>query len=497
MKIDFVKDFIRRRRKGAVALVAVAAMVPTAGMMTASLNSSQMIDDRRATQDASDAISRMHGVWSARSMNILSMNSITGTQLLVVALGSESLQGTLLEQITTAGLAIAHITSHGGRECQARLPFGIDAWWPAVCWAIHGVVMIPAIIATVRSFQIMFEYDPAHGIETARRGLDAIEAMNREIIARLPRSIHEIGEDYAEVFEIEAFHFDNPCDSDLAENCESGRTHDGMALPVEEGDLMAHVERCLLMQVGTTIRATGFNARGFPISQGPLRETDSNQSVRDFINEETEIGEVLEDFKDAYDDGWASRLPRWLFIGFTDHPGWANLQGSQDADGPNSFTRRYDGKQVTMCAGFSLDHDLPGFITGVPPIFESPIPTPWTLPGISPFDVNRPTDPREMDEEFHILAFAQVDGSDRVGTEVFRQFDEPHNGYGQTGLYNADGADIYSGNWRYRLMPAMRLDQPRDVADRMNDRAPEDFMDLVEVLRAINHLQSWERINAH
>ncbi len=49
-----IKSALARRRRGAVALVAVAAMVPVAGMLTASLNSSQMVDDRRATQDAAD-----------------------------------------------------------------------------------------------------------------------------------------------------------------------------------------------------------------------------------------------------------------------------------------------------------------------------------------------------------------------------------------------------------------------------------------------------------
>ena len=491
------KEFLARRRKGAIALVAIAGMVPTAGMLTASMNSSQMIDDRRATQDAADAVSRMHGAWTARSMNILAMNAVTETQLFTVALGSESLQGTLVEQQLAVIAALGHITSHGGQECQSRLPYGIDAAWVPICWVIHGLAMIPAIIAEVRLITIWTDYDPGHGIDVARRGLNAIEGMNRALLERHPRVIHEIGEDYAEVLDVEEFHFDDPCASDLSENCEDGRTHDGMSLPIEEGGMQHNLYRCMIaMRQGTTIRSTGYYSRGFGLNRGPLIH-EGSETVQDFINEETGVGEMLHDFKEAYDDGGVAHLlPKWLFIGVTEHPDWANLQFEQEEDGPNAFTRRYDAKHATLCLGFTTDTDL-GPLTGFLPIFESPIPQVWALPGVGAFEFTPPTEPRDMDEEFHILAFAQREQSTRLGGNVFTDMDEPHNSYGQTGIYNADGADIYSGNWRYRLMEAMRLDTPDQVADRMQDRAPSEFLDLVDVLDAVNHMSSWERINAH
>ena len=491
------KEFLSRRRKGAIALVAIAGMVPTAGMLTASMNSSQMIDDRRATQDAADAVSRMHGAWTARSMNILAMNAVTETQLLTVALGSESLQGTLVEQQLAVIAALGHISSHGSQECQSRLPYGLDAAWVPICWVIHGLAMIPAIIAEVRLITIWLDYDPGHGIDVARRGLNAIEGMNRALLERHPRVIHEIGEDYAEVLDIEEFHFDDPCASDLSENCEDGRTHDGMSLPIEEGGMLHNAYRCAVMRTGTTVRSTGFYNRDFEIGRGPLMH-DSGETVRDFINEETGVGEMLHDFKEAYDDGGiAHLLPKWLFLGVTEHPDWANLLGEQEEENNNSFTRRYDFKYLSICGGITLDWNLGPLTGAVPFVFESPIPQVWALPGVGAFDVSLPTEPRDMDEEFHILAFAQREQSDRLGGNVFTDMDEPHNSYGQTGIYNADGADIYSGNWRYRLMEAMRLDTPDQVADRMQDRAPSEFLDLVDVLDAVNHMSSWERINAH
>jgi hypothetical protein len=496
MTLFRIRAALSRRRKGAVALVAVAAMLPVAGMLTASLNSSQMVDDRRSTQDAADALSRMHGVWAARSMNILAMNSVTETQLLTVALGSESLMGTLIEMYTTAGLATTHISTHAAAECQTRLPYAIDAWWVPICAGIHVLVAIPAGIAVVRAIGIQSTYDPMHGIDVSRKGLEAIEGMNRALIERFPRSVREIGEDYADVLEVDTFHFDDPCDSSLAKNCESGRSRDGMALPLKEGGFQARAARCVAMDLGTTLQSTTFNARGFPIGRGPNRAggSDSEPVVKDFINDETDVGEMLDDFKTAYDDGGiAHLLPKWLFIGVTEHPDWANLQGDQDTDGPNSFTRRYDSKYATLCsAGGLLGVNLGGFS----PIIEAPVPTAWELEGIS-FFAPRPVHPEDMPEEFQILAFGQKEKSMRLGAEVFVDADEPHNAYGQTGLYNPDGADIYSQNWRYRLMPALRMDAPGEVAGRMDDRAPADFAEIADVLDGIGDLASWRRIHAH
>ena len=74
---------------------------------------------------------------------------------------------------------------------------------------------------------------------------------------------------------------------------------------------------------------------------------------------------------------------------------------------------------------------------------------------------------------------------------------EPHNAYGQTGLFNPDGADIYSQNWRYRLMPSLRMDAPGEVASRLDSRAPAEFSGIADVLGGIRDLSSWGRIHSH
>ncbi|MEM6389926.1 MAG: hypothetical protein AAF825_08825, partial [Pseudomonadota bacterium] len=80
-----------KRRRGALAMVALAGLVPVTAMLSANANSAQMVDDRRQAQDAADALASLHATWSARSMNIISMNNVTTAQLMSISVGAEAL----------------------------------------------------------------------------------------------------------------------------------------------------------------------------------------------------------------------------------------------------------------------------------------------------------------------------------------------------------------------------------------------------------------------
>ncbi len=86
-----LRDLLNKRRRGAVAMMAVAGMIPAATILAANMNSGQMTNDRRVVQDGADALAMMHGDWTARALNIISMNQVGATQALTVAIGSEAL----------------------------------------------------------------------------------------------------------------------------------------------------------------------------------------------------------------------------------------------------------------------------------------------------------------------------------------------------------------------------------------------------------------------
>ncbi len=175
-----------------------------------------------------------------------------------------------------------------------------------------------------------------------------------------------------------------------------------MALPIEEGGLDARLQFCAAMELGMTSRFTTFGVRGFPIGQGPLQGGDG-QSVRDHINEETEIGEALHDFKDYYDD---AQLLAYIWV-LEDYPQYPPFQliGPQEEENNNAFTRRFDTKLASLCA-------LGGSVTG--PVnsllrmeIEAPVPTIWQLRDLSPLDPLPPVRPEDMPEAFQILAYAR------------------------------------------------------------------------------------------
>ena len=309
-----IRDFLTRRRKGAMAMVALVGMVPVTAMMSANLNTSQMVDDRRQMQDAADALATMHGTWTARALNIISMNNVTAAQLMTVAVGSEALSATTNELIVAAGLATAKIKAHGGKECKPYTKLDAILWSP-FCVGWHEMINFPAYYATVRAMDINSDFDPLHGVETARKALDAIEGMNTSLAARHPRAMAEISEDYYQILELDDHHFADPCNGHGVANCDRTNSGDGMALPLvpaKAGPSGAYGRLAFLMKFGTQTSDTTFLKRGFTTPmKGPLRVGGSRArpELNEHINNITEIGNVLYEFNWFYQSA-LSDMPR-------------------------------------------------------------------------------------------------------------------------------------------------------------------------------------------
>lgn len=494
MMRDRIKRAFGRSRRGAVTMMAVAGMIPAATILAANMNSGQMTNDRRAVQDAADSLAMMHGQWTARALNIISMNQVAATQAVTVAIGSEALASTLTELEITAWANLAFITLHGLGNCPPQSPNWIQAAFEAAVWTPyctfdHFMKAIPATEAISEVSRIRREYEPDHGIRISHSALRALEGINRALVQRHPRSVGEMGEDYMREFEIEDFHFADPCINVPGATCDRTNSRDGMALPIEDGGMGARVGFCLAMETGTTTRFSTFSNRGFPRGRGPLNHGggDSNPVVRNHINEDTGIGEALHDYKDYYSN---NTLAKYLFQ-TDDFPLPLQLIPPQDEDGPNSFTLRFDSKRLTFCGGGVSGTSLLGYT------LEAPVPTIWQLREISPNDFMPPARPEDMPELFQILAYAMTETDERVGTRVLGNAAEEQYGYGQVGVYNPDGADLYSQNWRSILMPAMRMDDPREAGRDLDQQARSSFDQLARTLQRVGDLGTWGRVNAH
>ncbi|MEM8631803.1 MAG: pilus assembly protein TadG-related protein [Pseudomonadota bacterium] len=520
-----LKSVAARRRKGAIAFLAVVALIPVSAMLAASMNAGQMTNDRRHLQDGADAIALMHGAWSARSLNAIAMNNVTATQLATVAVGSEALAGTIQEQINFSRMAMIYIGAHAAIHCPPRSldPYtaaAIFVVWTIPCGVWHYEVAQPAKLASDLAKLIDLQHQPDHGIHTAQRGLRSIDGMNEEIIGRFPRAVGEMASEYASRLGFDTFYFADPCNAEGAKNCNAAPHADGMALPLEIGGWETSAEFCAAMQLGTPVQPgikwTSFSERGFPTGKGPMAHGGAgNKTVRKHIQDTSNIQPVLNGFKTFYDSP-LSVLPRYLGIGVDKHPKVANLWLGQSQTN-NSFTRRFDIKYATVCLNGDTPLDAlpipPAITEGIgslledllapvielvmPPLYlETELPTLWKLKDISPLSVP-PALTEDMPEAFHILALTEKAKSRRLASGVLTDNVSSHFAYGQVGLFNPDGADLYSQNWRYRMMPATRADDPAALGQEMMLKAPAAFNPIATGLGAVTDTASWERIHAH
>ena len=519
-----------------MALVAVVGMLPVTAMFAANINTSQIIEDRRHVQDAADALARNHAIWSARALNVVAMNTVTTTQLLTVAIGSDALDATLVELILYAGFQEAEILGHAATHCFVpRFNFWpADLAWAGYCGGQHTLVAQPAVNAQLKADEIYRRFDPLHGSRVATKALDAIEGMNRAIIARHARAMQEIGQDYADLLGIDNFHFADPCGSPLAQNCTRTNTRDGMALPLAVGGMPETLEMCAAMMFGNQPINTTMAARGFTTpGKGPLLAggSRSQPALDKHINDVTRIGLTLQDYDRFYRSGLAhmvrhpllppkftppgnlNAIPqgRYAFPNFTLRVLQINrvlpvfsfdrnfVRGGypdrQSRTGHNAFKRWFWTKQGAVCAGTA---NAP--IIGI----AATVPTLWKLTGVTIADRAFARTPQQMDAAFHVLAFAlkTIDGRREVVIpylvgQVTQGDIADHTAYAQAGVYNPMGATLYSQTWRARLMPATRMDQVGVAAANLDRQAVAAFDDLASTLRSVADQSSWGRIHAH
>ncbi|MEM6388933.1 MAG: hypothetical protein AAF825_03750 [Pseudomonadota bacterium] len=548
-----------KRRRGALAMVALAGLVPVTAMLSANANSAQMVDDRRQAQDAADALASLHATWSARSMNIISMNNVTTAQLMSISVGAEALFLTTTEINTGVIAATGNIVAHGVQHCTPQTSNPLELIWTGICAAQHTAVEAGALLAAARAADINSDFQPVFVIDTAGRALEAIDGMNRALAERHSRAMREIAEGYADLLEIEDHHFADPCIGPGPENCRRTNSRDGMALPLEEADFQAYAQLLVLMEAGTTTRDSTFRERGFsgdlraPLSTGG---TSERRHLMEHINHITEVGDTLYEFRRFYQQRF-SHMIRRPFSGpgsgdfafgfspaepsqgprqFTDyrtdafdiartvgevaivpttiglqvgravpfttwdaHPQNGYLFQPRQSRTNNSFHRNFRMLLASVAMGqdrdvIPLGIDIQGF-TGF--VFANAVPEIYRLRELPIIDFFPPVDPLMMPDDYLILAYSLREPSPRTGTTVFGDAQTDHTGYGQSALFNPDGASLYSQNWQARLMEATRLDGPRDAGRDLNRQAVRAFGDLAQTLRQVSDQTSWRRVNAH
>ncbi|WP_152544547.1 hypothetical protein [Actibacterium mucosum] len=438
------------------------------------------MQERRALQDAADAIAMSHQSWAARSLNTISMNQVAAVQLTATAIGAEALDDALDVLAIYSGIATGYIAIHAGINCPPLL-LGAPA-----CFAQHALEASEAVSAALYVASTKSKYKPGQVEDLAHRALRATEEMNKEIIARFPRAMEDATQAYAERAGLEAWYFLDSCVGSDIRACAPSPRQGGKPLPVYDAGTAGQVEKCAAMFFGTMNGRTGFMARGFPIFRGPLSYGGSsgNPNLKRHINEETDIGNRLESFYDWYSRSYLIGSP-------PKYPQILNLPFKQSEDGLNMFTLFFAMKTIDVCIG-----------GGVPSIMgfgglRAPLTTVWAANNVGQFDRLSLKRPEHMPDDFHTLVAVAALSGTRFGQSHFGAVPTRHFAYGQASLINRSSVDTFSALWEAQMMPASELDQPAPPAADISANAAPAFAELANLLNAVDGAEKWDWINAH
>ena len=478
--------FLRADDRGSVGLVGLLALVPITLILLTAMNTGQASHEKRHIQDAADAIVMSHQAWAARSLNVIAMNQVAATQLTAVAIGAEALDESLNILRIYSGGAILYIAGHAAGHCPR---FKL---WPAIlaCFAQHALEASEAVRALTYVSRTKSRYRLSEVIALSHRSLRALDETNAEIIARFPRAMQDATQAFADRAGLEDWYFYDACVGRGIRQCQRSPTKGGKTLPIHDGGASGMFELCQALSFGTLNGRTGFLARGFPLSRGPLTfgGSPARPNLMRHINEESQIGRRLESFYNWYQRSVLVTFPK----GVDRFPQGLNLPFKQQANGTNIFTVLFQTKHADVC----LNNAIPNvpFIGGG---LRAPVPKIWMANDIGPLERVTLKRPEQMPDDFHTLVGVTAQRKDRFGQSHFERPPRRGYAYAQAGLINRSSADMFSAAWEMRLMESSELDAPRPVARDFERNAAQSFRDFVKLLDAVDGQSGWERVNAH
>lgn len=489
----FLKD-----ESGAVAFLTVAAVVPLALMMFYMVNTAKLIHEKSRTQDAADMIALVHAAEGARSLNTMSMNQVTMTQAFAVGVTASTLKDVLDIQTGLDAAAAAMVGVYVAK-CTAKYPptNPITGAMFAACNAPNVVLGIEVGIHTSRTVSMKSKYKPQDSFRRASEAVRALNAGNREIINRYPEAVSEAAKKIAQTAKVSDIYFDEGClYPGTATSCNPADQRLGMELPVDRDNFNAEIHFCVAAHVGTggfdipisvpgvpnvggIVMNGSYLKRGFPPFKGPLM--NGGKHIVDHVNDETKVGELLEDFykmakKKSLNDFFIplpftmDKLEDFMIQ-------WPFKQTKNN----NVFTVWAYAKVMLECLGMPSNigiSNLPD-IEKYHPMFHGIMPK--LFPGVDDFNMR-----------FKPLAFSGRLANKRWAPEVFEDSNSGFFAYAQSIIYNPDEIGLYSQNWQAKLIAAKKLEFTTYlVHQRMATRAPRGFKDLQRDLGLVAFAANW------
>jgi hypothetical protein len=518
-----LSDF-RNDKRGAIAWITIVAGVPLIMLMFYMVNSAKAIQDQTRTQDAADMIALVHAAEAARSLNTISMNQVTMTQAFASGVTSGTLFDVTVQHIARVVLAEAAIALFIVQTCNKYLdiPY-VGAILFATCSLPADELAIEVGINGVKAGLLLSKYDPLGAFNIAKKTVKALNKMNEELVNRFPQAVSVAAKQIAQSAKVTDIYFDDSCAQGIATSCDSSNKRQGMELPiVKDKQNEAYYTFCAALHFGTggfdlgsiipglpsvggSLMNGSYVKRGFPILKGPMYGGKSNEHLRDFINDETDIGKILKKYwdlaerKQLYDGN--------TIIGFL----WGDSLGDKGLQYPyeqkedsNLFTDWVDLKIALQCLGAAsipglsqilsvlgaLTHDVPKMDLYYPiddggSGFSALPDFPKIQPGIDDYS-----------DHYKPLAFVYRKSNKRWMPKVFKDTNKGFYAYSEALVFNPDEIGLYSQNWQSRLIPAKKMETLSSIVSRMGSKAPSDFSDLKTDLQSVQGDSSWSEVVA-
>lgn len=316
---------LHRDQNGHYTFIALVGAIPFLFLFVQIINlGSASLDNARA-QNAADAMAQSHAAWTARSLNIVSMNNVTMSQAAVVGANSAALHGAITELTVRSTVSLASVGVNYNRACVplirlSKIPYvgAAFAAMAALCTAEHAAASAPAIASIKKAWDIHRDYNPAHGVKTANRTIRTLSAMNTRIIERAPEEIGRQLEELARIHGLQAWYVHRDC-TKQGVICGQAEGRQGLPLPLEQSNL-AVPEMCMLAlgsdnpmlsllgglpglgDLRSVLGYDTFDQRSIPSQSGPDTWGGSRQYryVPDNIVSETSISQYLHGYDDFY-----------------------------------------------------------------------------------------------------------------------------------------------------------------------------------------------------
>jgi hypothetical protein len=552
-----IKRF-RRSEQGYILPLMLFMMLLFTSILFYMVDTGDAILRKTRLQQAADSAAISQAEWSARSLNVISMNNVAQTQLHTTRIIGASLHTYALQAEAKTAYVEAQLLIETGKVnnwnvqwCKTKIgclySAPITATWMTGMGVYQGFLLYNAGVVVYKHW---IKYEPMNGYEYSHSAFEAIYEMDDYLLDE--ERANDFG---AASFELAEYHGAENLYTFGGQGCSDRKCGDnnpiGMGVPATKGSFSPSAsdllnagsiakQFCDASKKGTPSqtsrlgyagyqggRLNGSPGRGYPTGRGPWMHSGGETAFK-HVNDETKMARYVGNLDDLWRDApW----PGFYGSGMAGHPGperpiaqqktwlkkWPPDGSNRQSMNSNAFLEMSEKLDDLYCSTFGVGGAVLDQIKvldsfpslGILPNFARMTPRPVGLKGMQNAASALGSTPSSLLERFTDSRYMSVftvardegkislpDQDDKISIYA----------YSQAQIYNPSAPDLYSQNWRARLVQASFLNgrgcnsilqnnltsdlappRPEEVLDDMGQKAGggfEQFIDSFDSFRS-------------